>query len=132
MFGSISYIYSASVKKIKLDPEATVGNLSTRVASARKKEPPLPMPFDLPRNFQPKIQAGLDEKNFTGRVRAKFMISIAEAIYRFKSYPTQEEYQHVARQVVKKWALLETRKGHVSFHSGVCVYIKYSCSSWYV
>ena len=89
------------------------------------------MPFDLPCNFQPKIQAGLDEKNLTGRARAKFITSITEAMYHFKSYPTKEEYHHVANQVVKKWAFLETRTGHVSFHSDVCVHIKYSCSSWY-
>ena len=83
------------------------------------------MPFDLPRNFQPKIQAGLDEKNLTGRTRAKFITSIAEAMYRFKSYPTKEEYDHVAKQIVKKWSFLDTRSGHVSFHSTLCIY-KYS------
>ena len=71
-----------------------------RVASKRKQEPALPMPFDLPRNFQPKVQEGLDQKNLTGRTRVKFITSIAEAMYRFKSYPTKEEYDHVANQMV--------------------------------
>ena len=106
-FGSISYIYSASVKRFKLDPEVPVGNPSTRVASTRKQEPPLPMWFDLSRNFQPKIQAGLDEKNLTGWARAKLITSITEAIYPLKSYPTKEEYECVANQVVKK-----LRNGH--------------------
>lgn len=79
------------------------------------------MPFDLPRNFQTNIQTGLDEKSLTGRTRAKFITSIAEAIYRFKSYPTKEEYEHVANQIVKKWAFLETRTGHVSYYSAVCI-----------
>ena len=86
----------------------------TRVVSKKKQEPQLPIPFELPRNFQPNIQAGLDENNLTGRARAKFITSIAEAIYRFKSYPTREEYEHVANQIVKKWEFLETRTGHVS------------------
>ena len=73
------------------------------------------MPFDLPLNFQPYIQAGLDEENLTGKARAKFITSIAEAIYRFKSYPTKEEYEHVANRVVKKWGFLETKTGHVSY-----------------
>lgn len=73
------------------------------------------MPFELPRNFQPNIQAGLDEQNLTGRARAKFITSIAEAMYRFKSYPTKEEFEHVASQVVKKWKFLETRTGHVCY-----------------
>lgn len=72
------------------------------------------MPFDLPLNFQPYIQAGLDEENLTGKARAKFITSIAEAVYRFKSYPTKEEYEHVANQVVKKWGFMETKTGHVS------------------
>ncbi len=90
-------------------------NVWTRVASKRKQEPALPTPFELPRNFQPRIQAGLDDKNLTGRARAKFVTSVAEAIYRFKSYPTREEYEHVAQQVVRKWTFLETRTGHVSY-----------------
>ena len=89
-------------KRFKLDPDATIVSTWTRVVSKKKQEPQLPMPFDLPRNFQPNIQAGLDEKNLTGRARAKFITSIAEAIYRFKSYPTREEYEHVANQIVKE------------------------------
>lgn len=78
------------------------------------------MPFELPCNFQPNIQAGLDDKNLTGRARAKFITSIAEAIYRFKSYPTREEYEHVANRMVQKWTFLETRSGHVSYTTVLC------------
>ena len=102
-------------KRLKLDPEAAVVTAWTRVASKKKQESGLPMPFELPRNFQPKIQAGLDEENLTGKARAKFITSIAEAIYRFKSYPTREEYEHVASRMVQKWEFLETRTGHVSY-----------------
>jgi hypothetical protein len=85
------------------------------VASKKKREAQLPMPFDLPLNFQPNIQAGLDEENLTGEARAKFITSMAESIYRFKSYPTKEEYEHVANQVVNKWGFMETKTGHVSY-----------------
>lgn len=116
-FGSVSSPYTFiqhEPKQNKLDPEATVVTVWTRVASKRKQEPALPIPLDLPHNFQPKIQEGLDQKNLTGRARAKFITSIAEAMYWFKSYPTKEEYDHVANQMVKKWPFLETRTGHVS------------------
>ena len=109
------FFTQGEVKRFKLDPDATVVNTWTRVASKKKQEPQLPMPFDLPRNFQPNIEAGLNEENLTGKARAKFITSIAEAIYRFKSYPTREEYEHVANQVVKKWAFMETKTGHVSY-----------------
>ena len=78
----------------------------SRVASKKKQEGALPTPFELPINFQPKIQEGLDEKNLTGRARAKFITAIAEAIYRSKSYPTRDEYEHVAQQIVKRWTFL--------------------------
>ena len=74
------------------------------------------MPFDMPRNFQPFIQKGLNEENLTGRARAKFITSVAGAIYLLKSYPTREEYDHVTNQMVKKWGFLDTRTGHVSYH----------------
>ena len=73
------------------------------------------MPFELPRNFQPNIQSGLDEQNLTGKARAKFITSIAEAMYRFKSYPTREEFEHVADQIVLKWKFLETKTGHMLY-----------------
>jgi len=44
----------------------------------------------------------------------KFISNVAEVMYRFKSYPTKEEYDHVANQVVEKWPVLETRTGHAS------------------
>lgn len=100
---------------MKLDPDASVVSAWTRVASKKKQELKLPMPFELPHNFQPNIQAGLDEQNLTGKARAKFITSIAEAMYRFKSYPTKEEFEHIASQMVKKWKFLETRTGHVCY-----------------
>ena len=77
-------------------------------------EQPLPIPFELPSNFQQKIMIGLEEQRLVGRARAKFITTIAEAMFRFKSYPTREEYQHVAMQIIKKWEFLGRQTGHVS------------------
>lgn len=128
-------LFQITPKKIKLDPDASIVDIWTRVASKRKQEPALPTPFELPINFQPKIQIGLDENNLTGRTRAKFVTAIAEAMYRFKSYPLKNEYEHVAQQIVKKWTFLEGANGHVSqfFNKVVCHYCCYisglSCRS---
>lgn len=95
-------------KRVKLDPGASIVNVWSRVASKKKQEPPLPIPFDLPINFQPKIREGMRKEHLTSRARGargKFVTAIAEAMYRFKDYPTKEEYAHVARQVCKKWTL---------------------------
>ncbi len=103
-------------KRLKLDTSATIATAWTRIASKKKQELGLPMPFDVQRNIQPYIQAGLDNESLTGKARGKFITSIAEAVYRYKSYPTREEYEHVAHQVVRKWKFLETRTGHVSLY----------------
>lgn len=81
----------------------------------RKQERPLPIPFELPSNFQQKIMIGLEEQRLVGRARAKFITTIAEAMFRYKSYPTREEYQHVAMQITKKWEFLGRQTGYVSY-----------------
>ena len=65
------------------------------------------MPFELPINFPENIKVGLAEKQLVGRKRSKFVTKIAEAMYFQKSYPTSEEYKHVAGVIIKKWPFLE-------------------------
>lgn len=104
-----------------MDSGATIANAWTRVVSKRNQEPPLPTPFELPQNFSTKVQTGLDTQNLTGRVRGKFVTSIAEAMYRYKSYPTKDEYEHVALQILKKWKFFNSGTGHVSYNN-VCMH----------
>lgn len=99
-------------KRIKLDEGAAIATVWARVASKRNQEPLQPMPFELPTNFQHVIQEALDHQSLTGRARAKFITTIAESIYRYKSYHTKSEYEHVENQ---KWSFLETRSGHVIY-----------------
>ena len=75
---------------------------SEMLRTARKQEPPLPMPFDQPRNFPTVLQVGLDQHALTGKAQAKLVTTIAQAVYRFKSYPTADEYKHITLQLVKK------------------------------
>jgi len=111
---------------MKLDPDITVitvdeNNCEKHLVSTGRKqqmqERPLPIPFELPSNFQQKIMVGLKEQQLVGRARAKFITTIAEAMFRFKSYPTREEYQHVAMQIIKKWEFLGRQTGYVSYTS---------------
>ena len=78
------------------------------LVSKRKQEPPLPQLFDPPVNFSPQVMAGLEAENLVGNARTKFITAIVNAIFRYKSYPTDEEYHHVAQQVVRKWKFLDT------------------------
>ena len=84
------------------------------ILSKRGHEPPLPRPFDVPQNFPQTISTGLISHKLTGKPRAKFITIIAQSIYRHKSYPTDEEYIHVAQELVKKWPFLDGGKGIVS------------------
>lgn len=115
---------------MKLDPTIAVitvdkNNCENHIMSGgmRKQhnmqERPLPIPFELPSNFQQKIMIALEEQRLVGRARAKFITTIAEAMFRFKSYPTREEYQHVAMQIIKKWEFLGRQTGHVSYYTSV-------------
>ena len=70
------------------------------ILSKRGHEPPLPRPFDVPQNFPQTISTGLISHKLTGKPRAKFITIIAQSIYRHKSYPTDEEYIHVAQELV--------------------------------
>ena len=70
-------------------------------------EGPLQMPFATPKNFLPLVAAGLQAKCLTGKAAVKFISEIAHAVFRFKSYPTREEKEHVARQCVKAYPSLK-------------------------
>ena len=94
--------------------------------SARKPEPPLPTPFEVPTNFPPMVMAALSSKSLYGKPRTKFITTIAQAIHRFgsvraitsihnhtvillfryKSYPTANEIEHVVRQIHAKLPFL--------------------------
>lgn len=50
----------------------------------------------------------------TGKPRAKFITIIAQSIYRFKNYPTEDEYIQVVQELVKKWPFLDNGMGVVS------------------
>ena len=101
--------------QVKLESESAVASLKAPLfVSKRKQEPALPHPFELPINFSPDIMAGLQEEHLVGNPRRKFITAIANSIFRFKSYPTDVEYNHVGQQVNKKWKFLDTGGGYVS------------------
>ena len=101
-----------AAKRLKLDETSSV--LCTPVLSKRKQEAPLPRPFDVPLNFPPNVEAALMKKSLFGKPRTKFITVIAQSIYRYKSYPTEEEYSHVVQQLYKKWPFLDDGRGLVS------------------
>jgi hypothetical protein len=69
------------------------------------------MPFVLPQNYSPAVSEGLKHGSLTGKAMVKFITEISHALFSFKSYPTAEERDHVARQCVKKFPFLEASCG---------------------
>ena len=90
-------------KKSRGENEAIIKK-HTSILTKRGHEPPLPRPFSIPSNFSPAVSQGLADKKLVGKPRAKFITAIAQSIFVYKSYPTDEEYNNVARELVKKMA----------------------------
>ena len=118
-FYLVKDVYTSSqqspvAKKVKLETAAAVYKLPVAPISKKKQEPRLPQPFQLPGNFNPTIAEALKSEMLSGKCRGKFLQVIADSIFRYKSYPTDDEYKHVAQQMVKKWPFLSNGGNHVS------------------
>lgn len=79
----------------------------------RHQEPPLPNPFPLPKNFPPVVALAMKEKKLTSKSRAKFVTTLANAIFMLKSYPTSRELEDVSRAAMKEWEFLGSKSGFV-------------------
>ena len=83
----------------------------------------MPVPFEVPQNYSPTVSEGLKARSLTGKALVKFITEIAHALFSYKSYPTREEKDHVARQCVKKFPFLEATcgSGYVSVVGRACI-----------
>lgn len=105
-------------KKVKR--EQSVIKKSTSILTKRGHEPPLPRPFDIPKNFPEAISLALERKKLKGKPRTKFITIIAQSIYRLKNYPSDAEYIQVAQDLAKRWPFLDDGKGMVSIV--ICIF----------
>lgn len=81
------------------------------VVAKRKVEKPLPIPFELPHNYPAIVMSELQADKLSGKARSKFITCVASAIFKYKNYPTSEEYSHVGSQVIKKYPFLKSSNG---------------------
>lgn len=103
--------------KVKMeDKPCVISPYQPRNITKRQPDPKLPMPFELPRNYTCMVMTDLTKGMLTGRSKTKFISSIAAAIFRFKSFPTKEEYDHVSQLIISKYPFLRSSSGtgHVS------------------
>lgn len=80
--------------------------LKSKVNAVTKRglELPLPMPFELPRNYPAIVMVGLEKDKLCGKARSS---NIASAIFKYKNYPDMNEYNHIGELIVKKYPFLK-------------------------
>ena len=84
---------------------------------------PLPDPFPLPKRYRPEVEKALKAKQMSNKTRSDFLSSVASAILSFKMYPTREDYNCVARSIVKEYPFLKAPPGAGSPHVRNGMYI---------
>lgn len=82
-----------------------------KIRKIKPEEPPLIMPFKLPANYPRSVEEGLTASNLIGKTRARFIASVAAALYHKKAYPTRLEYAHVAEQIVAAYPFMADQQG---------------------
>uniref|UniRef100_A0A1X7T5M6 PB1 domain-containing protein n=1 Tax=Amphimedon queenslandica TaxID=400682 RepID=A0A1X7T5M6_AMPQE len=80
---------------------------------------PLPDPFPLPKRYRPEVEKALKAKQMSNKTRSDFLSSVASAILSFKLYPTREDYNCVARSIVKEYPFLKAPPGAGSPHGAI-------------
>ena len=71
-----------------------------------EKETAIPCPFSFRKHYIPDIEIGLQMKQLSPKLQAKLYMRIANVMFMYKRYPTKDEYQSVARQVIEKYPFL--------------------------
>lgn len=103
--------------KVKTEVTNTAfSHLKKYTVPKKKIEEPLPIPFELPHNYPAIVMSDLSQSKLSGKARTKFIASVASSIFKYKNYPTSEEYSHVGSQIIKKYPFLKSSSGsgHVS------------------
>ena len=71
------------------------------VSKKKTSKMSLPRPFKLPQHFPKFVKRELSTGVLSGKARTRLIFTVAIAMFDYTSYPTKEEYDHVARQIVK-------------------------------
>ena len=70
---------------------------------------PLPQPFPLPQHFSSAVEAGIRAEDVN--IEPKYISSVANSMLCHKRYPTNDEYTHVATQIITKYPWMKARIG---------------------
>lgn len=86
-----------------------------KYAKYKKMSKSLPQPFQLPENFPESVKGEISAGHLTASGRKRFMLTVANAVFEHTQYPSNLEYDHVAKQIVTKYMFMGDKEGsHVS------------------
>jgi len=71
------------------------------------------------------LSDGIAKGCLTGRARTKFISTVAATVFYHKSYPTKDEYTHVAQQIIKNHPFMNSGRGSGHVSQLLCSYITY-------
>jgi len=83
---------------------------------------PLPDPFPLPEHYPYNIEVALKNKQMTKTTKGKFLTEVASAMFRYKYFPTHDDYVNVARCIVTKYPFMKPTdlEPYVSLYKYTC------------
>lgn len=67
---------------------------------------PLPDPFPLPKHYKADVEIALKQRKMSWTTRCQFISDIASTMLGYKQYPSNEDYENVARTVVSRYPFL--------------------------
>lgn len=75
----------------------------------------IPWPFPLPTQFPQIVNKELSTGYLSAKSRSRLIFTVANAVFKYESYPTNLDYDHIAREIVKKYKFMADDRGsHVS------------------
>ena len=105
--------------------------VSNAVSKTKDDAVPLPDPFELPKNYRPDVEAALKTGCMTLETNKSFLSTVAASMFVYKKYPTADDYNNVARVMIKMYPFVRSHTGKpcVKFLKGtvICLGLWHAC-----
>lgn len=93
------------------DDDSVTGKVEIKSSKYSRKKPklsedPLPDPFVLPENYRPDVEVALKTGQMTTETKKAYISQVPAAMFAKKHYPTRDEFQRVALDVIQKYPFL--------------------------
>ena len=85
-------------------------SLPKTISKNKDQDVPLPNPFPLPKNYRSDVTAALETGQMTHETESAFLSAVASSIFKYKRYPTKEDYVDVATCIIQKYPFMKNTK----------------------